>query len=348
MKAKKFMRYIVLPICLGIAVIFILIYNANKILKYELEKFLGKGFGVGKIELEWGSVRAENISLMRTDGKQALRVDSLYVSADFIGLLRRENSISVLNLDRPYLLLETDNNGDMILPSPGPEDKKGKAGGTGKAFLIKQIAIKKGSLDYIDRKVKGPPGFIRMRDIHFDMVNLTIPAENAFSDYKLSASLPQKGTLKSRGSINFKTRDTRTKLNIKDLDITVLKPYYQKKGDVDVTKGLLSVEADINILNSKIHSSGRIIIKDFGFVSSKGTFLGLPLIAITKLIKDSKNEIALDFTLEGDLKNPKFNIRDSLVQKITFSLAKTLGLPIEMIGRSVFEFGGEALKKIFE
>ena len=97
-----------------------------------------------------------------------------------------------------------------------------------------------------------------------------------------------------------------------------------------------------------MHSTGKIIIKDLEFESGKGTFLGLPLLAVTKLIKDSNNEIALDFTLEGDLKNPQFNIMGSLFQKIKLSLAKTLGLPIESIGRSIFDFGGETLKKIFK
>lgn len=352
MKVKKFIQYFVLPLCIGIAVIVsVLIYNANKILKYELEKFLGKGFGVEKIELEWGSVQAEKIRLVRPDGKQALNVDNLSVKADFIGLLKKENSISSLELNSPYLLLETDKKGEIIFPLPKREDKKGKTGEIGKTFLFKQIGIKKGALDYLDRKVEGPPAFIRLKDIQLDMNNLSVPAENRVSDYELSASLPGKmgnGSLKSKGSINLKTRDTKAKLNIKHLDITLLKPYYQKKGDVDVTKGLLSVDSDINILNSKIHSTGKLVIKDLEFVSGKGTFLGLPLIAVTKMMKDSNNEIAFDFSLEGDLKNPKFNIRDSLVQKITLSLAKTLGLPLEMIGRSVFDFGGEALKKLFK
>lgn len=352
MKPKKKLIYFVLPFCAGIALILsLLIYNANKILKYELVKFLGKSFAVENIELGWGSAQAEKIRLMRPDGKQALNVDKLAVKADFIGLLKKENSISRLELNSPYILLETNKKGEIIFPLPGEESKKEKAGPSVRGFLIKKVEISKGSLDYVDRKVVGPPAFIRLKDIQLGMKGLSVPAENIVSDYELSASLPGKmgnGSLKSTGSINLKTRDTKAKLNIKHLDITLLKPYYQKKGDVDVTKGLLSVDSDISIVNSKIHSTGRLVIKDLEFVSGKGTFLGLPLIAVTKMMKDSNNEIVLGFTLEGDLKNPKFNIRDSLAQKIALSFAKTLGLPIEKIGKSVFEFGGEALKNIFK
>jgi hypothetical protein len=58
MKSKKII-YCVLPFCIGIALIlFLLIYNANKILKYEFEKFLGKGFSAENIDLGWCSARA--------------------------------------------------------------------------------------------------------------------------------------------------------------------------------------------------------------------------------------------------------------------------------------------------
>jgi hypothetical protein len=351
MKRKKVITYIVLSLVIGAVIAVVLIYNANKILKYELGKFLGKGFAVENIELGWGSVKAKKISLLRPDGKQVLAVDNLSFRADFVGLLRKENVISGLALDSPYLLLETDKRGKIVFPLPPGKSKKEEAGPPGKGFLIKELDIKDGSLDYVDRKMEGGPAFIRLRDVALDMRDISVPAEDKSSDYELSASLPGKtgdGSLKSKGAINLKTRDTKAKLNIRNLDITLLKPYYQKKSDVDVTKGLLGVDADINIVNSRMHATGKIIIKDLEFESDKGTFLGLPLIAVTKLMKDSNNEIALDFTLEGDMKNPKFNILGSLFQKITLSLAKSLGLPLESIGRSVFDFGGETLKKIFK
>ncbi|RPI36867.1 MAG: DUF748 domain-containing protein [Nitrospiraceae bacterium] len=351
MQQKKVITYIVLPLSIVAIIIVVLIYNANRILKYEFENLIGKGFAAETIELDWGSVHAKKVGLVRPDGKKVLSVDDLLFRADFIGLLKKENIISGLKLHSPYLLLETDRRGEIVFPLPPEKSKKEKAGPPGKGFLIKELEIKECALDYVDRKVEGGPAFIRLRNVALDMENIAVPAENTASDYELSATLPGKtgnGSLKSKGTINLKTRDTKAKLHVKNLDITLLKPYYHKKNDVDVTKGLLGLDADISIVNSNMHSTGKIIIKDLEFVSNKGTFLGLPLLAVTKLIKDSNNEIELDFTLEGDMKNPKFNIMGSLFQKIRLSLAKTLGLPLESIGRSVFDFGAETFKKIFK
>ena len=352
MKRKKKMLHVVLLSCIAIAVIVsILAYNANKILKYKLEQFLGEAFSVEQVTLGFGNVQAEKIRLVRPDGKQVLSVGALSLTPDFISLFKKEKSISGLRLKDPYLFLEADKKGEIQFPLPRVNGKRADVNQAGAGVLIKKVGIERGALDYFDRKVEGPPALIRLREIQLTFKNLSLPVQDRFSDYDLSASLPGKtgkGYLKSGGKINLKTRDAKVTLNIKTLDITLLKPYYQKKGDVDVTKGTLSLDADIHIAHSQIHSAGRIVIRDLAFVSGKGTFLGLPLIAVTKLMKDRNNEIALDFTLDGDLKNPKFNIRDSLIQKITLSLAKTLGLSFEAIGKSVFDFGGEALKKIFQ
>ena len=115
-----------------------------------------------------------------------------------------------------------------------------------------------------------------------------------------------------------------------------------------MTQGLLSLDAGITIQNRKINSSGKITIKGLEFKTNGGSFLGLPLLAVMKLLKDNNNQISLDFTIAGDLNNPKFNITESLVQKLSLSLAKSLGMPIESMGRSVFDLGGSALKKLFE
>lgn len=356
MKTKKTLLYVVISCLLGFIVIAgILVKNANRILRHELDKFLGEGFSVESIELHWGSVEVRNLSIIRPDKRITFKSSGLLVKADFIGLLKKENVISELALESPYILLEVDRSGKMIFPIPkkeGGRDRKEKSDKKPSSFLVKTLEVKKGSIDYLDRKVSNVPALIKLRDIQLDVKNIAIPQDNVFSDYSITANIPGKmgtGVLKGNGRINLRTKDTKSKLSIKNLDLTEMRPYFQKKGDVEVTRGFLSVDTNINISSSKIKAPGKMVIRDLEFRTGSGNrFLGLPLLAVIKLLKDSNNEISLDFTIEGDLDNPKFNIRDSIIQKMTLSLAKTLGMPIETIGRSVFEFGGEALKKIFK
>ena len=72
MKRKKVITYIALSLVIGAVIAAVLIYNANKILKYELGKFLGKGFAVENIELGWGNVKAKKIRLLRPSSQSYL------------------------------------------------------------------------------------------------------------------------------------------------------------------------------------------------------------------------------------------------------------------------------------
>lgn len=358
MRRKKFLYGSLAVLVLLMAGVGILLYNANRIIKYELQQFLGKGFSVEDISVRWGRVVAQGVKLDRSDGQEAFSTKDLSVRSNFIGLLKKENIISDVSLDAPYLFLEMDKSGEMVFPLPssyeGPAKKRKKDKSPGKdtkPFLIKKFKVKNGSLDYLDRKVSAVPALIKMREVQADLKTFSVPPDSRVSNYELDAVIPgrsRKGTLNSTGAINLKTKDTKSKLRIRSLDITQLRPYYEKKGDVEVTRGFLSLDADFTIQNRKIKSAGVITIKELEFKTASGSFLGMPLLGVTKLLKDSNNQISLDFTIEGDLDNPKFNITESLVQKLTLSLAKSLGMPIESIGKSVFDLGGSALKKLFE
>lgn len=354
MRSKKlFLRIGVPLLVLLIVAVFLLIRNANVIIQHELEAFLGKGFSVERIGLHWGSVRAEGITLDRPDGKRAFSTERLSVTANFLNLIRRKNIISRVSLENPVILYEVDPGGRMVpfIPDKKSEKQaKNKSSESSQSFLIKSFAVDGGSLDYLDRSVRGGPVKIPFRNIDLRVDDLVVPPSDSVSSYRLGAAVSGKGssgTVNASGTLNPKTKDTKTKLMIKNLDVTLLKPYYQKKGDVDVTRGFVSVDADIVIKNSRIASSGKIILRELAFSDKGGTFLGLPLSAVMAMMKNSRGEIDLDFSIEGDLNNPKFNIANSIVEKLALSLAKTLGLPLESIGKSVFDFGGSALKQLF-
>ena len=336
----------------------LLLHNANRIIKYQLQQFLGRGFSVEDISFRWGEVRATDIRLVRPDSKEVLTTKNLGVRANIIGLLKKENIISDVHLDSPYLFLEVDKKGEIVpflsASNKAPvkaQNRNKPQGKDSKPFLVKKFWMKEGSLDYLDRKGSPSPARIRMREIKAELKNFTVPPDSRVSDYEIDAVIPGKagkGKLTSQGSINLKTKDTKSKLSIRDLDITQLRPYYEKKGDVEVTQGLLSLDTRITVRDRRIRSEGTITIKGLEFKTSGGSFLGMPLLGVTKMLKDNHDQITLDFTLEGDLDNPKFNITQSLVQKLSLSLAKSLGMPIESMGRSVFDLGGSALKKLFE
>jgi hypothetical protein len=369
MKKETKIAFIVLgaiALILGISIALLIRY-ANTVIKYELESLLGKDFSVRKIDLHWGRVEALDISFRNPAGKTILKTDSLVLEADFMGILRRKYIVSNLSIKNLYLFFEKDIKGNIINPLhqrklKGEETKKQNI-----PIIIKKINVKNGSLDYLDRKVS-PPVLTKLRDIELELNNITFPLEENFSTYILSASIPgshSTGMLKSKGKIKFKTTDTDCNVELRRLDITGFKPYFQKKSDVNVKKGDFDLDMDVKIKLRKINAPGRAVLRDLDFESGSGignTFLSIPRSAVINFLENNNNEIVINFVLEGDLDNPKFNTRERFIEKVTFAIAEKLGLSVKRIGESIVILGtegvkevgkgvkgiGESIKKIFE
>jgi uncharacterized protein involved in outer membrane biogenesis len=331
-------------------VIALLVKNANRVIKHELESHLGKDFSVKQINLHWGSVEALNIGFRNPAGKEIFKTDSLIIEADFIGLLKKQYILSKVSFKNPYIFLEKDTKGEFVNPFLQKTQKK-EAEKPMPPVLIKKIEIMDGSIDYLDRKVSSTPVLTRLRNIELEFKEIAFPLGDNFSTYNLSASIPgsqSTGILKSKGKIALKTKDTGCRVEIRRIDITGFKPYFQKKGDVNVTKGTLDMDMDVKIKSKKINAPGKAALRGLEFerggIGNK--FLNIPLSAVVSFLKNNNNEIVVHFILEGDLDNPKFNLRENFMQKISIAIAEKLGLSIKRIGESIVTFGAEGVKEV--
>lgn len=329
----------------------LLIKNANRIIKHELESFLGKGFSVQRIDLHWGKVEALDISFKNPAGQEVFKTDRLILEADFIGLLKKQYILSHISLENPYILLKRDSKGKFLSPFPQKGSKTEGEKPMSPVFF-KKVQIRNGSLDYFDGSVSSRPVLTKLRNVEFEFKELAFPLRDNFSSYDLAASIPGKqntGTLRSNGKIKLINKDMDGKVEIKKLDITEFKPYFQKKGDVNVTGGTLDMNMDLKIRSNKINAPGKAVLKELEFEKGAGIgnkFLNLPLSAVISFLKNNNDEIAVNFVVEGDLDNPKFNLRESLMNKISIAMAEKLGLSIKRIGESIVETGAEGVKEV--
>jgi Domain of Unknown Function (DUF748) len=329
----------------------LLIKNANRIIKHELESFLGEDFSARRIDLYWGKVEALNISFKNPAGKEVFKTDRLILEADFIGLLKKEYILSNLSFENPYLFLEKDTKGEIVTPFPKKGSKKEEEKPMPPIFF-KKIQVTNASLDYLDRSASSRPVLIKLRNVEFEFKDLTFPLGDNFSTYNLSASIPGRhhaGSLRSNGKIKLANKDMDGKVKIKKLDIADFKPYYQKRGDVNVTRGIVDMNMDVKIRSNKINSPGKAVLKDLEFERGSGignTFLNMPLSAVVCFLKNNNDEIVVNFVVQGDLNNPKFNLRESFMNRISIAIAEKLGLSIQRIGESIVETGAEGAKQV--
>ena len=157
---------------------------------------MAKAFSIERIDLAWGHVEAVGVKLKNPAGKEVIKVDSLYVSADFMGLLKKEYVVSSITLKNPYIFVEVDKKGDIINPVLPVEPKPKKAKNQDEQekpvapVTVKKIEITGGAIDYLDRKTPATPVLTKIRNIHLEMKDIHTPFTDTFSQYVLSANMP--------------------------------------------------------------------------------------------------------------------------------------------------------------
>ena len=356
-----FISFAVVACLVLVAVIFLVKY-ANVIAKSGIEKALGKDFSIGRIELKWGSVRAQDIVMKNRAGKEVVKVEGLVVRASFMGLLRKKYIISSILVEKPYMYVEVDNKGHLVSPvfpesekTTREDRKKGgevhRPGAAQPPVILKKIIVVNGSVDYLDRKSPKVPVLTRVRHIDVEMRDLTIPFTNDLTRYTLKAAIPEGAStagVKSEGRINFLNRDMECTSSVRGLDITHFKPYYHASQGVNVTKGLLDLDVRAKIVSHRINAPGKAVVKGLEFDSTSGKFMGVPATLMVAFLKKSGNEVSVDFVIAGDLDNPRFNIAENFVSRLSFGIAEKLGFSVKDIGESVFGVGAEGTKKVGE
>jgi hypothetical protein len=344
-------------LCLFIIAGLALMRYANVIARAGVEKALGRNFSIGSIDLKWGSVRARNVALKNSAGKEVITVEELMVHADFMNLFREKKYvISSLHLEKPYIYVEVDNQGRLVNPSfPAGEKERGKREQPALPVEFKKINVRGGSVDYLDRKTPGTPVLTKVRDINLDAGHLTYPFTREATKYSIRAHVPQGksvASLKSDGTIRFASGDTESVSYVRGLDITHFKPYYDKQSkSVHVRKGLMDLDLRAKITSHKIHAPGHAVIKGLEVEGGSGLgdrFMGVPASIVLGYMKKSGDQLAVDFVLSGDLDNPKFNLAENFMARLSYGIAEKLGVSIKDIGGSIIGIGTEGTKKIGE
>ncbi|MBI5682139.1 MAG: DUF748 domain-containing protein [Deltaproteobacteria bacterium] len=176
-----------------------------------------------------------------------------------------------------------------------------------------------------------------LKSFKMEITNVTVDVNsktNILQDkmtISTSAKLPNDGkiVLKSDGEIpdkNFKGN-----LLLKDFDMTLLGPYMG--GDVRVKKGRLNLESNFSIVKEYIKAPSTLKLKDMD-LESKGVLMGISAPLVLGLLK-KEGEIAVNFNVWGNMKNPQNDLKDVFKKKMLASAQEKITSPLKSIGKSI-------------
>jgi hypothetical protein len=219
---------------------------------------------------------------------------------------------------------------------------------------VKALKISQAEVLVLDGKVATPPHPLRLTDISLTVDQFATPPQDTWTAYECSLNIPGKdstGVLRTSGKTKLKSLDTAAKVALQGLDLTTVKPYILKAGDVDVTRGTLSLDVDLHVDKRNLNSPAKAVLRNLQFAPSKGSgekFMAVPRSAVISFLKANNDEIALDFVVVGSIDDPKFSLRETMATRFALQFAEKLGLGVVNAGQKLITEPGKGLRGLGE
>ena len=325
---------------------------------------MGPGLTLNEIKVKLTYLSARGIRYEDPHSKQRFfQVEEMRIYPSLLSLLKKSLRIKEITILQPSFFFYRSREGVWVGPwvmvkeeRGGKEISEEKEKGKGEPIQIQidRIRIQKGSIDFEDRKVGEPPAQIKLRELDFEIRDIRYPLASSHSPIELKGKMKgrkQEGSIYTKGWIDLKTMDLETSLKIRELEVETFKPYYRKKVSAEIDSGTMDMESKIAVKEKRIDAPGELNFINLHIKEGGGTVFWIPAETLVPLLEKKGNQVKVPFHVKGNLGDPQFNLQETFLTRIAFSLAEALGLPIKSVGESVSgdtEKGTEGLKSIEE
>ncbi|MDR5780422.1 DUF748 domain-containing protein [Caballeronia sp. LZ065] len=338
-------------------------------MKERILETLGPNGSVEEIDVEFGHVTLSRVRLRGPKdwpAADAMRAERIVLDVDMRSLITRPIHLRSVSVDNYYLSIVRSADGRVrILPglketaraADARPDSRQADERAQEEKVIDRVSFERGSMEFFDSSVQNPPYRVLIGDARATIDRLHLPALNERTDLSMSGSIkgPQHtGTVSWGGWMVIANKDSQTRATLRSVDVQTLDPYLLKKAGARaaVTGGTIDMNVDATVKDNRIHAPGSLVLNHLQISDSGNpldTFLSIPTKAAIAALKDRKEQIKLDFVLDGDLRDPKFSLSESLSKKLTAGFAKALGVSVEGVAKGTGDTVrgiGNALKNL--
>lgn len=336
-------------------------------MKSRVLETLGPLGSVEDIEVGYARITLSHVRLRGPQGwptDDALRAERVTLNVDMRSLLSNRVHLRHVTVDGFYLSVVRFADGSVqLLPNLRQSTREAQAVSSEAAAharedrQIDHVTFERGAMEFFDESVQKPPYRILISDAKASVDNLHLPALTEPTVLDMTGSIKgpsHTGTVAFNGWMKIASKDSQTHTTLHNVDIATLDPYLLKKAGAKttVTGGTIDLTLNATVHDYRIHAPGSIVLNHLQLSDSGNpldTFLFMPTKIAVAALKNH-DQIKLDFELDGDLRDPKFSLNESLMKKLAAGFAKALGVNAEGVAKNtggVVKSLGDALKNLF-
>jgi uncharacterized protein involved in outer membrane biogenesis len=260
-----------------------------------------------------------------------------------------ELQIDKLDLNQPYarFIINPDlstNINDLLVDkpaaTPSPEVASSEASTSPDepdvpfALRIGGIQIADGSANFADLSLR-PPFITAIQDLGGSIGTIDNRQHNAAS-VDIQGKVDRYAPVSIEGSLTpfepLQSLDITTRF--KQVELTTLSPYSAKFAGYRIRKGRLNLDLHYRIQQGQLNAENEVVLEELqlGEKVDSEQAVDLPVRLAVALLKDSSGTIALKIPVQGDLKNPQFDVVPIIWQTLRNLVVKAAKSPFKFLG----------------
>jgi len=338
---------------------------ATRVVEARIVDWLGPWGKAGRIEVGLAEVVLYDVDIGAPDGwpaEKTLQAAHIACTPDWRSLVSRRLVIRTLTMDDFYLSARRSPHRIELLPtlSAKAREKREKDAREGKQpsrrweTEIGNAYLRDGRVDYYDTVAAKPAHRMAFDRMQAQVGPLYFPRRAEQTRILVSGRVLGKarsGTVAVDGWLAGTGNDADVRTRLHQVDVPALAPYLYKKAPAALAGGSVDLDMRTRIQQRRLDAAGHLELRDLRFGEGGENLLSLPRKAVLAALEDRNGTVSFDFTLTGNLDDPKFSLDDSLSMRMVGGLSKAIGVSAkgvaEGVGGAVRELG-DALSDLVE
>jgi hypothetical protein len=234
----------------------------------------------------------------------------------------------------PHARVGIEERGKVNLSEAFKGDGQGQATGNRLPVVVERVRIENGTLDLTDHSTQ--PSFSTTVHELSGIVSDLSTSPNDLARVQLDGRVAESGVARIRGAVAIFAPTSRTDLRLRFANVSLhaFTPYVEKFAGYAVESGRLTADLRYHVRDGRLHGDNQLIIEELhlGPRVASAHAKDIPVALAVALLTDSQGRLRLGIPVNGDLRDPKFDIGALLGKAVANTLKKVASAPFRALG----------------
>ncbi len=320
------------------AVAVVLAFAATRVVELRVAGMLGPRAQVGEVRAGFTRVVLTDVVIAGSAGQANAQARRVVLEPIWLAFLRNEAAFKTITVEGfDFVVVRGADSELHIAPALQSALQTGEgevAAGLRRRVPVRtgDLILRDGRLEYQDAVVSKPPHRIPFTDVQARLHPVAMPGDGTRSEMEFSGKIEGnrngQSTVRAQGWLVLGGTDADMTVAVRNMDIRHAAPYLADNGAGSLAGGSMDLDMKTAIAHRDLRASGAVALHDLKF-SGDGSLFSLPRKAVLAALKDHTGALRFEFTLAGNLDNPKFSVSRGFAAQVAQGFGHAIGVGAE-------------------